>query len=90
MRKGEMASRKEKISVTRLLKIFNTKIGRTTRLSIPAKRAGSLSSISDKPKTLNKNRSIVKEMKARLNKEIVRILDEEDAPYIESGKFNIS
>jgi len=40
-------------------------------------------------KTLNKNRSIVKEMKGRLNKEIVRILEEEDVPYIESGNFNI-
>jgi enoyl-CoA hydratase/carnithine racemase len=40
-------------------------------------------------KTLNKNRSIVKEMKGRLNKEIVRIIEEEDVAYIESGKFNI-
>ena len=40
-------------------------------------------------KPLNKGRSIVKEMKGRLNKEIVRILDEEDVPYIESGNFNI-
>ena len=36
------------------------------------------------------NRSIVKEMKGRLNKEIVRILEEEDVPYIESGQFNIN
>jgi enoyl-CoA hydratase/carnithine racemase len=40
-------------------------------------------------KTLNKSRSIVKEMKGRLNKEIVRIIDTEDVPYIESGQFNI-
>ena len=40
-------------------------------------------------KTLNKDRSIVGEMKGRLNKEIVRIMDTEDIPYIESGQFNI-
>ena len=40
-------------------------------------------------KTLNKGRSIVKEMKGRLNKEIVRIIEEEDISYIESGHFNI-
>ena len=40
-------------------------------------------------KTLNKDRSIVKEMKSRLNKEIVRIIDEEDVPHIESGQFSI-
>jgi len=28
-------------------------------------------------------------MKGRLNKEIVRIIEEEDVAYIESGKFNI-
>jgi enoyl-CoA hydratase/carnithine racemase len=39
--------------------------------------------------TLNKDRSIVKEMKGRLNKEIVRIIDTEDVPFIESGQFNI-
>ena len=40
-------------------------------------------------KTLNKGRSIVKEMKGRLNKEIVRIIEEEDVSYIESGHFNL-
>lgn len=40
-------------------------------------------------KTLNKGRAIVKEMKGRLNKEIVRIIQEDDVPYIESGNFNI-
>jgi enoyl-CoA hydratase/carnithine racemase len=40
-------------------------------------------------KSLNKGRAIVKEMKGRLNKEIVRIIQEDDVPYIESGNFNI-
>jgi enoyl-CoA hydratase/carnithine racemase len=40
-------------------------------------------------KSLNKERSILKEMKGRLNKEIVRIIEEDDVPYIESGEFNI-
>jgi Delta3-Delta2-enoyl-CoA isomerase len=40
-------------------------------------------------KSLNKKRAVVQEMKFRLNKDIVHILDIEDVPYIESGKFNI-
>jgi enoyl-CoA hydratase/carnithine racemase len=40
-------------------------------------------------KTLNKKREIVREMKLRLNKQIVHAIDVEDIPYIESGKFNI-
>lgn len=40
-------------------------------------------------KTINKKREVVKEMKARLYKDIVHALDVEDVPYIESGKFNI-
>jgi enoyl-CoA hydratase/carnithine racemase len=40
-------------------------------------------------KTLNKKRAVIKEMKERLNKNIIHALDVEDAPYIESGKFNI-
>ncbi len=40
-------------------------------------------------KGLNKKRPIVREMKARLNKEIVHAIDVEDKPYIESGQFNI-
>jgi len=39
---------------------------------------------------LNKERKIIREMKLRLNREIVRIMDVEDAPYIDSGKFNIT
>ncbi|MDM8539587.1 enoyl-CoA hydratase/isomerase family protein [Desulfococcaceae bacterium HSG9] len=39
--------------------------------------------------TLNKNRAIIAEMKQRLNKEIVRVIDVEDKPYIESNQFNI-
>jgi enoyl-CoA hydratase/carnithine racemase len=39
---------------------------------------------------LKKERKIVREMKLRLNREIVRIMDVEDAPYIDSGKFNIA
>jgi enoyl-CoA hydratase/carnithine racemase len=38
---------------------------------------------------LNKKRAVVKEMKKRLNGDIVRIIDEEDVAYIESGQFNI-
>ncbi|MBW1892307.1 MAG: enoyl-CoA hydratase/isomerase family protein [Deltaproteobacteria bacterium] len=40
-------------------------------------------------KSLNKKRSIVGEMKNRMNRHIVHALDVEDVPYIESGKFNI-
>ncbi|MDM8535356.1 enoyl-CoA hydratase/isomerase family protein [Desulfobacterales bacterium HSG17] len=40
-------------------------------------------------KTVNKKREVVKEMKARLYKDIIHALDVEDIPYIESGKFNI-
>jgi len=40
-------------------------------------------------KTLNKKRAVIKELKARLNKDIIHALDVEDVPYIESGKFNI-
>jgi len=39
---------------------------------------------------LNKERKIIREMKLRLNREIVRIMDVEDPPYIDSGKFNIA
>lgn len=40
-------------------------------------------------KSLNKERSIVKELKTRLNNEIVQTMDTHDVPYIESGQFNI-
>ena len=40
--------------------------------------------------SLKKERKIIREMKLRLNSEIVRIMDVEDVPYIESGQFNIS
>ena len=40
-------------------------------------------------KTLNKKRAVIKELKKRLNKDIIHALDVEDGPYIESGKFNI-
>jgi enoyl-CoA hydratase/carnithine racemase len=36
-----------------------------------------------------KNRSAVAEIKGRLVKEIVRVLDVEDPPYIESGIYHI-
>jgi enoyl-CoA hydratase/carnithine racemase len=39
---------------------------------------------------LKKDRKIVREMKLRLNREIVRIMDVEDAPYIDSGQYNIA
>ena len=40
-------------------------------------------------KSVNKKRAVIQEMKLRLNKDIVHAIDVEDAPYIESGKFNI-
>jgi enoyl-CoA hydratase/carnithine racemase len=40
-------------------------------------------------KSLNKKRDILREMKARLHKNIVHAIDVEDVPYIESKKFNI-
>lgn len=39
--------------------------------------------------TVNKRRSVVAEMKKRLNAPIVQALDVVDVPYIESGQFNI-
>ena len=39
---------------------------------------------------LKKERKIVREMKLRLNSEIVRIMDVEDPPYIDSGQYNIT
>jgi len=39
--------------------------------------------------TLKKNRAVIRELKVRLNRDIVHALDIEDVPYIESGKFNI-
>ena len=41
-------------------------------------------------KTVNKKRSVVAEMKARLNQQIVHAIEVEDVPYIESGQFNIA
>ena len=38
-------------------------------------------------KSLNKRRAVVSEMKQRMYKEVVRILDEEDPPLIDSGRF---
>ena len=40
-------------------------------------------------KSLNKERAIMKELKGRLNKEILQIIKTEDPAYIESGNFNI-
>ena len=40
--------------------------------------------------SLKKDRKIIREMKLRLNGEIVRIMEVEDAPYIDSGKYNIA
>lgn len=39
---------------------------------------------------LVKRREILREMKARLYKDILHALDVEDVPYIESGRFNIA
>ena len=39
---------------------------------------------------LKKDRKIIREMKLRLNGEIVRIMEVEDAPYIDSGQYNIA
>ena len=39
---------------------------------------------------LNKERKIIREMKLRLNRDIVRIMDVEDVPYIDSGQYNIA
>ena len=38
---------------------------------------------------LEKRRAVVGELKRRLNADIVRAIDVEDGPYIESGQFNI-
>lgn len=39
---------------------------------------------------LKKERKIIREMKLRLNGDIVRIMEVEDLPYIDSGQYNIS
>ena len=38
---------------------------------------------------LNKRRKIVAELKQRLNQDVLRAIDVEDVPYIESGQFHI-
>jgi len=38
---------------------------------------------------LKKERAIVGEMKSRINKEIVKAIEVDDIPYIESGRYNI-
>jgi Delta3-Delta2-enoyl-CoA isomerase len=40
-------------------------------------------------KEQNKRRPVIKEMKARLYKDIIHAIDVEDVAYIESGQFNI-
>jgi enoyl-CoA hydratase/carnithine racemase len=40
-------------------------------------------------KGLNKERGIIAEMKARLNRDIIHAIDVEDVPFIESGRYNI-
>ncbi len=40
-------------------------------------------------KGINKKRAVIKEMKKRLNKQVVDVIDIEDVAYIESGTFNI-
>ena len=40
-------------------------------------------------KSLNKRRAVILEMKKRMHGDILRALDVEDVPYIESGTFNI-
>ncbi|RPH49345.1 MAG: enoyl-CoA hydratase/isomerase family protein [Desulfobacteraceae bacterium] len=40
-------------------------------------------------KSLNKRRAVILEMKKRVHGDILRALDVEDVPYIESGTFNI-
>lgn len=41
----------------------------------------------DFAKTINKKRAVIKEMKFRMNRNILRILQEEDPPYIDSGSL---
>ena len=41
-------------------------------------------------KSINKKRTVVAELKARLNRGILQAIEVEDVPYIESGQFNIS
>ena len=38
---------------------------------------------------LNKRRPIIAELKQRLNQGVIRAIDVEDIPYIESGQFHI-
>ncbi len=40
-------------------------------------------------KSFNKKRAIVRELKRRLNQEIIKAIEIEDIAYIESGQFNI-
>ena len=39
---------------------------------------------------LKKERKIIREMKLRLNRDIVQIMEVEDVPYIDSGQYNIA
>ena len=41
-------------------------------------------------KGLNKNRPVIAELKRRLNRHIIRAMEVDDRPYIESGQFHIA
>jgi enoyl-CoA hydratase/carnithine racemase len=43
----------------------------------------------DFARQVNKQRSTVAELKARLNRSVIHAIDVEDVAYIESGQFNI-
>ena len=50
---------------------------------------GLMDAVMDFARSLNKDRAIVAELKLRLHRDILRVMDTEDPPYIASGRYHV-